>query len=166
MKPSCSLAMIPQLINQSSFSIASPSTTSHSLALSLNLIPSWRPIPEPSRPLRNSLLANAHDIDRNRIELNGVCQSSPTPQVRPQPECDVATHPKALQQIFRITIYIQLPALALREVQSRNLRDVLILAFALLFLQLEGYTADGSSLDTSHEVGCVACDLLPNGVRR
>ena len=55
------------------------------------------------------------------------------------------------------------PALTvLRKVQGRNLRHVLIFSFPLLFLQLERDATDGSALDTLHEMGGIAGDLLSN----
>lgn len=47
----------------------------------------------------------------------------------------------------------------LGEVEGRDLGDVLILAFSLLFLELEGDTADGTTLNTLHQVGGVTSDL-------
>jgi len=86
--------------------------------------------------LLRSLLADRNNIDGNGIE----------------------TH--ALQQVLGIRVDIQLTALGvLSEVQSRDLRDVLILAFTLFFLQLEGDTTDRSSLDTLHQVSSVTCNL-------
>lgn len=41
-----------------------------------------------------------------------------------------------------------------------DLGDVVVLALALLLLQLEGDTADGALLDTLHQVGGEAGDLV------
>lgn len=45
-------------------------------------------------------------------------------------------------------------------VESGDLRDVLVLALTLLLLKLEGDTADGTALDTLHEVGGVTSNLV------
>ena len=53
-----------------------------------------------------------------------------------------------------------MPALRiLCKVQRRYLWHVLILPLTLLFLQFEGDTTDGASLDTLHQVGRVAGNL-------
>lgn len=86
--------------------------------------------------LLRSLLADRNNVDGNRVEAH------------------------ALQQVLGIRVDIQLTTLGvLGEVQSGDLGNVLILAFTLLFLQLEGDTADRSSLNTLHQVGGVASDL-------
>lgn len=66
----------------------------------------------------------------------------------------------ALEQVLGIGINVQLAALGvLGEVQGGDLGHVLILAFTLFFLQLEGDTADRSSLNTLHQMGGVTGDL-------
>ena len=40
-----------------------------------------------------------------------------------------------------------------RSIQGRELGDVVVLALALLLLELEGDATDGSTLDTLHQVG-------------
>jgi hypothetical protein len=65
-----------------------------------------------------------------------------------------------LQQVLGLDIDVQLAGLGvLGEVKSRDLGDVLILAFSLLFLELERDTADRSTLDTLHQVGGVTSNL-------
>ena len=51
------------------------------------------------------------------------------------------------------------------DVEGRNFRNVVILALALLLLQLEGDTTDGAALDTLHQVGREASDLVPETLR-
>jgi hypothetical protein len=55
------------------------------------------------------------------------------------------------------------------EVESRDLGNVLVLALTLLLLELEGDTADGTTLDALHQVSGVAgnlrCPLLATNVR-
>lgn len=66
-----------------------------------------------------------------------------------------------LKEILSLRINVQLAALGvLGEVESGDLGNVLILALTLLLLELEGDTADGTALDTLHQVGGVAGDLV------
>ena len=46
------------------------------------------------------------------------------------------------------------------DVESGDLGDVVVLALALLLLELEGDTADGALLDTLHQVGRETSDLV------
>ena len=57
-----------------------------------------------------------------------------------------------LEEILGLGVDLEQTALGLGVVESRNLGNVLILALTLLFLQLEGDTADGATLDTLHPV--------------
>jgi len=70
---------------------------------------------------------------------------------------------KVLEQVLGLVVDIQLASLG--EVESRDLGDELILALTLLFLKLEGDTADGSSLNTLHQVGGVAGNLVAQALR-
>lgn len=63
-----------------------------------------------------------------------------------------------LEQVLGLVVDIQLASLG--EVKSRDLRNELILALTLLLLKLEGDTTDGSTLNTLHQVGGVAGNLL------
>jgi hypothetical protein len=66
-----------------------------------------------------------------------------------------------LEQVLGLGIDIELAALrVLGEVESRDLGNVLILALALLLLQLERDAADGATLNALHQVGGVAGNLL------
>lgn len=70
------------------------------------------------------------------------------------------TYSEVLEQILGLGIDVQLSALGVDgEVESRDLRNVLILALSLLLLELEGDTTDGSTLDTLHQVGGVSGNL-------
>ena len=70
------------------------------------------------------------------------------------------TYAEVLEQVLGLAVDVELAALGvLGEVQSRDLRNVLILALTLLLLKLEGDTTDGSTLDTLHQVGGVAGNL-------
>lgn len=65
-----------------------------------------------------------------------------------------------LEEVLGLAVDIELAALGvLGEVQSRDLGNVLILALTLLLLKLEGDTADGTTLDTLHQVGGVTSNL-------
>ena len=76
------------------------------------------------------------------------------------------TYAERLQQVLSLLVDIKLTALAvLSEVQSGNLWNVLILALTLLFLELEGDTANWSTLDTLHQVGGVAGNLYKSVCR-
>lgn len=64
-----------------------------------------------------------------------------------------------LEKVLGLGVDLELTALGLGVVESRDLGDVLILALTLLFLELEGDTTDGSTLNTLHQVGGVAGNL-------
>lgn len=71
------------------------------------------------------------------------------------------TYAKVLEQVLGLSVDIQLARLGvLGEVEGGDLRYVLILALTLLLLQLEGDTADGTLLNTLHQVGGVAGNLV------
>lgn len=75
------------------------------------------------------------------------------------------TYAERLQQILGLLVNIQLAALAvLAEVERRDFRNILILALTLFFLELERDTANGSTLDTLHQVGSVTGDLVPKAL--
>lgn len=87
------------------------------------------------------------------------------------------TYAKVLEEVLGLAIDVELAALGvLGEVESRDLRNVLILALTLLLLKLEGDTTDGTTLNSLHQVGGVAGNLqipqsqssnpLPNASRR
>ena len=70
------------------------------------------------------------------------------------------------EQVLGLLVNVEHTALAvLGKVQRRDLGDVLVLALTLLFLQLEGDTTDGTALDTLHQVGGVAGDLVAQALR-
>lgn len=52
------------------------------------------------------------------------------------------------------------------DVEGGDLGDVVVLALALLLLELEGDAADGPLLDTLHQVCREAGDLVPKAFRR
>jgi hypothetical protein len=62
-----------------------------------------------------------------------------------------------LEQVLGLGVDVELAGLG--KVESRNLGDVLILALALLLLELEGDTADGATLNALHQVRGVASNL-------
>jgi hypothetical protein len=59
------------------------------------------------------------------------------------------TYAQALEQVLGLLVDVERAGLAvLGEVESGDLGDVLVLALTLLFLELEGDTADRTTLDT------------------
>jgi hypothetical protein len=65
-----------------------------------------------------------------------------------------------LQHILRIRIHVKGAIFGvLGKVEGRNFRHILIFAFTLFFLQLEGDASDRSPLDPLHQMGGVARDL-------
>jgi hypothetical protein len=70
------------------------------------------------------------------------------------------TYAKVLEEVLGLAVDVQETALVVAGVESRNLGDVLILALTLLLLKLEGDTADGTTLDTLHQVGGVSGNLV------
>lgn len=71
------------------------------------------------------------------------------------------TYAQVLKQVLGLGVDLQLARLGvLGEVEGGDLGDVLVLALTLLLLQLEGDAADGALLDTLHQVGGVAGDLV------
>jgi len=90
-----------------------------------------------STTLGDLLLGDGDDVDGDRLEA------------------------KVLEEVLGLAIDVELAALGvLGEVQSGDLRNELILALTLLLLKLEGDTADGTTLDTLHQVGGVAGNLV------
>jgi hypothetical protein len=72
------------------------------------------------------------------------------------------TYAEALEEVLGLLVDVESARLAvLGEVEGGDLGDVLILALTLLFLELEGDTADGTTLDTLHQMCCVSGDLVP-----
>jgi hypothetical protein len=71
------------------------------------------------------------------------------------------TYAEGLEEVLGLLVDIESTRLGvLGEVESGDLGDVLVLALTLLFLELEGDTADGATLDTLHQVGGVTGDLV------
>lgn len=69
------------------------------------------------------------------------------------------TYAHGLEKVLGVGVNVKLAGLGLGDVESRDLRNVLILALTLLLLKLEGDTADGTTLDALHQVGSVTSDL-------
>jgi len=98
--------------------------------------------------LLRSLLRNSHNVDGDGVELQilsaHISQTSHTSQI-------VVTYTHRLKQVLSLLVDIELTALrVLSEIEGRNFGHVLVLALALLFLQLEGDAADGAALDALH----------------
>lgn len=95
----------------------------------------------PAASLGGLLLGDGDDVDRDRVKA------------------------QSLEKVLGVGVDVQLSALGvLGEVQGRDFRHVLILAFSLLFLQLEGNATHWSSLDTFHQMSGVAGDLVRSPV--
>ena len=72
-----------------------------------------------------------------------------------------------LQQVLGLDVDVQLAGLGvLGEVEGGDLGHVLILAFSLLFLQLERDTADGTTLDALHQMCDISGDLISQTTAR
>jgi len=70
------------------------------------------------------------------------------------------TYAEGLEEVLGVLVDVEHARLGvLGEVEGRDLGDVLVLALALLFLELERDTADGTTLDTLHQVSGVTGDL-------
>jgi hypothetical protein len=71
------------------------------------------------------------------------------------------TYAEGLEEVLGLLVDIERTRLGvLGEVESGDLGDVLVLALALLFLELERDAADGTTLDALHQVGGVTGDLV------
>jgi hypothetical protein len=68
-----------------------------------------------------------------------------------------------LEQVLGLGVDLELAGLG--EVEGRHLGHVLILALALLLLQLERDAADGAALDALHQVRGVAGNLQKEKVK-
>lgn len=76
---------------------------------------------------------------------------------------DEGTYAEGLEEVLGVLVDVEHARLGvLGEVEGRDLGDVLVLALALLFLELERDTADGTTLDTLHQVSGVTGDLDAN----
>lgn len=64
-----------------------------------------------------------------------------------------------LQQVISVVINFEL-VVAVRQVQSRHVWDVLVSSFTLFLLKLEGDTSNWALLDTLHQMGGVTSDLV------
>lgn len=71
----------------------------------------------------------------------------------------VGTYAEVLEEVLGLAVDVKLAALVLGEVEGGDLGNVLILALTLLLLKLEGDAADGTTLDTLHEMGGVTSNL-------
>lgn len=69
------------------------------------------------------------------------------------------TYAHGLEKVLGVGVNVELTGLGLGDVESGDLGDVLVLALTLLLLELEGDTADGTTLNTLHEVGGVTSNL-------
>ena len=73
--------------------------------------------------------------------------------------CVGKTYAHGLEKVLGVGINVELAGLGLGDIESGDLRNVLILALTLLLLELEGDTADGTTLNALHQVSGVAGNL-------
>jgi hypothetical protein len=66
----------------------------------------------------------------------------------------------------KIDLGVRIDGKTLRRCKCRNLGHIVILTFPLLLLKLEGYTADRTTLDTPHQMGSKAANLVAQTLRR
>jgi hypothetical protein len=140
-----------------------PYARPHSIFRAVVLISSGRAVAESATTALLLLsLRNGNNVDGDRIELMNLVSICNPLQV-----ADLAkTHAEVLQQILCLNINIQLSAFrVLGEIERRNLRHVLILSLSLLLLQFERYTANGTTLNTLHQMSREAGNLLIPTVR-
>ena len=65
------------------------------------------------------------------------------------------TYAEGLEEVLGLLVDIESTRLGvLGEVESGDLGDVLVLSLTLLFLELEGNTTDGTTLNTLHPAVC------------
>ena len=83
-----------------------------------------------------------------------------TVRTYPKAATTYEAYSEALEEILCLNIDIELSALVLGNIEGRDFGDVLILAFSLFFLELEGDTTDGATLNTLHEMGGVPSNLF------
>lgn len=69
------------------------------------------------------------------------------------------TYAEMLEEVLGLSVDVELAGLVLSVVKGGDLRNILILALSLLFLKLERDTADGTSLDTLHQMRRVTGNL-------
>lgn len=72
---------------------------------------------------------------------------------------------EGLDQVGGFRVDFQLAVVGVRQVQSRNFGDVLVLSFSFFFLQLERDASDGTLLNSLHQVGGVTGDLVTQSLR-
>lgn len=101
------------------------------------------------------VLGDLSDVDGDRVELRNLLATKVTVNCVEGGK----TYAKVLEEVLGLGVDLELAALGLGVVESRDLGNVLILALTLLFLELEGDTTDGSTLDTLHQVGGVTGNL-------
>lgn len=110
---------------------------------------------EAAGSVRLLLLGNVDDVDLEVVEL----QEEQISNAHRQYHKVESTYAHRFEQVLGVGVDVQLARFGLGDVQSGDLRDILVLALTLLFLQLEGDTADRATLDSLHEVGGVTSDL-------
>lgn len=114
---------------------------------------------EAAGALDDLLLGDGDDVGRDGVELCAVSELRNNARRE-------WTYAQALEQVLGLLVDVESTRLAvLGEVEGGDLGDVLILALTLLFLELEGDTTDGTTLDTLHQMGGVSGNLVPETLR-
>lgn len=114
-------------------------------------------VAEAARTLGNLLLGDGDDVDVDGVELRKKVLVGWILEEERRSK----TYAEGLEEVLGVLVDVEHARLGvLGEVESRDLGDVLVLALALLFLELERDTADGTTLDTLHQVSGVTGDLL------
>lgn len=114
-------------------------------------------LPVATGALLSLLLGDGDDVDLEVVELKAR-SSQPLYNLKII-FIEGKTYAHALKQVLGLRVDVELAGLGLGNIQSGDLRNVLILALTLLLLELEGDTADRATLDTLHKVGGVTSDL-------
>lgn len=116
-------------------------------------------VAEAARTLGNLLLGDGDDVDVDGVELRKKVLVGWILEEERRSK----TYAEGLEEVLGVLVDVEHARLGvLGEVESRDLGDVLVLALALLFLELERDTADGTTLDTLHQVSGVTGDLWKN----
>lgn len=157
---------LPSLMPFQNFFVTSSSQLHFSV--SVNLVAARRAVAEAAATtLLGLLLDNVDNVDGDSVELFGgshVSNHNPPRHQHLGPnerEMGAETYAQVLEQVLGLGVDVQLARLGvLGEVEGGDLGDVLILALTLLLLELEGDTADGTLLNTLHQVGGVAGNLV------
>lgn len=94
------------------------------------------------------------------VHLVSLGESSGTSLGRDRNNLHGDLEAQGLDHLGGLGVNLQLAVSGVRQVQSRNLGDVLVLSLSLLLLQLERDASDGTLLNSLHQVGGVTGNLV------